>query len=188
MLVVPALAVSALLAACGGSSYSSGEGSKSAAATATSQSASPQSAGGSVAVIKTASNSGLGKTVLVDAQGMTLYHLSGERNGKFICTGACEGVWHPLTVTPGTAPGGTVGALGTVKRPDGTEQVTYNGMPLYTFAQDHAPGQASGQGIKDVGTWSVIVASTSPTAKTTTAPSSSEMTHSSGEGGGGYHY
>ena len=35
-------------------------------------------------------------------------------------------------------------------------QVTYNGMHLCTFAQDHAAGETNGQGVKDVGTWTVI--------------------------------
>lgn len=34
--------------------------------------------------------------------------------------------------------------------------MTYKGMPLYTFAEDTAPGQAKGQGIKDVGTWNAV--------------------------------
>jgi predicted lipoprotein with Yx(FWY)xxD motif len=44
-------------------------------------------------VVKTASNATLGATVLVDAQGMTLYSLSGERSGKFICTSAARSPW-----------------------------------------------------------------------------------------------
>jgi predicted lipoprotein with Yx(FWY)xxD motif len=148
-LLTPTIAMSVLLAACGSSSP--GTTSKS---TSSSAATSGASAG---ATVKTASNSTLGGTVLVDAQGMTLYHLSAEQGGKFICaTTACTGIWHPLTVQPGSSPSG-VGSLATVKRPDGTLQVTYKGEPLYTFAQDTAPGQAGGQGIKDVGTWSAVV-------------------------------
>jgi predicted lipoprotein with Yx(FWY)xxD motif len=154
-LSVPALTASVVLAACGSSS------SKTPASTSTQSAA--QSAGSSSATVKTASSS-LG-TILVNAQGMTLYHLSAEQGGKFICTtSACTGIWHPLTVTAGSTPSGAVGSLGTIKRPDGTTQVTYNGAPLYTFAQDHTPGETTGQGIKDVGTW---------TAATTSAASSS---------------
>jgi predicted lipoprotein with Yx(FWY)xxD motif len=69
-------------------------------------------------------------------------------------------VWHPLTVSAGAAPRGSVPSLGTVMRPNGVEQVTYKGMPLYTFAQDTAPGQANGEGIKDVGTWNAVTTGT----------------------------
>jgi len=35
-----------------------------------------------------------------------------------------------------------------VKRPDGGVQVTYKGLPVYTYAGDSGPGQANGQGIE----------------------------------------
>jgi predicted lipoprotein with Yx(FWY)xxD motif len=114
--------------------------------------------------------------VLVDAQGMTLYRLSAEQHGKWICTSACVQIWHPLIAPAGASPTGSVSSLGTVKRPDGTVQVTYKGMPLYTFAQDQKPGDAKGQGIKDVGTWNAATTgsgASTPAAKSTPAPSSS---------------
>jgi predicted lipoprotein with Yx(FWY)xxD motif len=156
---IPALVALALLGGCGSSSNG-----KTSAETATQA---PSSSGGSAATVKTASNSSLGGTVLVDASGMTLYSLSGESAGKFICsTSACEAIWHPLVATGSTPTG--VESLGTVKRPDGQEQVAYKGMPLYTFAQDAKPGDAKGQGIKDVGTWSAIVIGSSAGTPTTT--------------------
>ena len=103
---------------------------------------------------------------------MTLYSLSAEQGGKFICTStACTQVWHPLIASGGT-PSGSVGSLGTVKRPDGAVQVTYKGMPLYTFAGDR-PGEAKGQGLKDVGTWSAVTVSSqaSSGASGTSGPS-----------------
>jgi predicted lipoprotein with Yx(FWY)xxD motif len=113
---------------------------------------------------------------------MTLYHLSAEQNGKWICTSAaCVQVWHPLVAQAGAAPKGSVGSLGTVKRPDGTSQVTYKGMPLYTFAQDQKPGDAKGQGIKDVGTWSAVTTS----AGTSSTPATSTPSKPSG---GSYGY
>ncbi|HWX87340.1 MAG TPA: hypothetical protein VNX67_04115 [Solirubrobacteraceae bacterium] len=129
--------------------------------------------------------------MLVNAQGVTLYHLSGEQNGKFICTSsACVQVWHPVSVASGT-PTGTVGSLGTVKRPDGTVQVTYKGMPLYTFASDQKPGEANGQGIKDVGTWTAVTVSTSGSGSATSAPATTPAQTAppaSSGGGGGYGY
>src|SRR4051812_24558705 len=48
-------------------------------------------------VVKTAKVGG--KTILVNRNGMTLYHLSVERRGHFICTSkACLSEWHPLVV------------------------------------------------------------------------------------------
>jgi predicted lipoprotein with Yx(FWY)xxD motif len=152
-LAIAALAASSLtLAACGGSSYGGGPSSSGSASASAGQAASKQSS----TLVKTASNPTVGGTVLVDSGGMTLYALSRESGTKFICaSSACTSIWHPLTVAAGTSPEGT-SSLATVKRPDGTEQVTYNGRPLYTFAQDTAPGDAHGQGIKDVGTWSAV--------------------------------
>jgi predicted lipoprotein with Yx(FWY)xxD motif len=180
-LSLPALAASLLLAACGSSSSSS-----TTSSAASTQPAAQTSSSSSSPVVKTASNS-LG-TILVDSQGMTLYHLSGEQNGKFICTSAaCVGVWHPLIAPSGGAPGG-VGSLGTVKRPEGTVQVTYKGTPLYTFTGDQQAGETNGQRIKDVGTWSVITTSSSSTPPSTSSSSEPEKSSSGGSSGGGYRY
>lgn len=104
-------------------------------------------------VVKEANNAKLGKTVLINVKGLTLYTLSAETNGKFICKGSCLRDWHPLVVAAGVKPTGPV-KLGTIKRPDnGRRQVTFNGRPLYTFDEDAKAGDAKGQGIKDVGTW-----------------------------------
>ena len=63
----------------------------------------PSSSGASAVVVRSAANPALGATVLVNAQGMTLYSLSGEQGGKFICTSsACTQVWHPLSAAAGT--------------------------------------------------------------------------------------
>ena len=184
-----ALAVGLLLAACGSSSSSTTSSSTAQPAASTS---SP-----SGDTVKTASSSR--GTILVNANGMTLYHLGGEQGGKFICTSsACTAIWHPVTVTAGTTPTGEVGSLGTVKRPEGVTQVTYNGSPLYTFAQDRAAGETNGQGIKDVGTWTVITTgsassgggSSSTTSEGGGTPASGGTSEGGGssEGSGGYKY
>lgn len=104
-------------------------------------------------VVKEANSPSLGHTVLTANNGLTLYTLSAETNGRFICKGSCLRDWHPLVVAAGVKPTGPV-ALGTVKRPDnGMRQVTFEGRPLYTFDADRKKGDAKGQGIKDVGTW-----------------------------------
>jgi predicted lipoprotein with Yx(FWY)xxD motif len=103
-------------------------------------------------VAKKAKNDGLGEFILTNLKGRTLYALSVEVKGKFICTGACLGTWHPLVVPKAVTPVGPT-HLGKVKRPDGRTQVTFKGRPLYTFAGDTKAGDANGEGFKDVGTW-----------------------------------
>ena len=182
-LSLPAIAASLLIAACGSSSSSN-----TTSSAASTQTAAPTSSSSSSAVVvKSASNS-LG-TILVDSQGMTLYHLSGEQNGKFICTSsACIGVWHPLIASSSGTPSGEVGSLGTVKRPEGTVQVTYRGTPLYTFTGDQQPGETKGQGIKDVGTWSAVTTGSSSTPPSTSSSSEPEKSSGGSSSGGGYAY
>jgi predicted lipoprotein with Yx(FWY)xxD motif len=110
-------------------------------------------AGRRTVVVRTTMNAKLGKTILVDLRGRTLYSLTAEGGRKFICTnGACLALWHPLVVHTGATPAGT-SRLGTVKRPDGRVQVSYRGKPLYTFSGDRKRGDANGEGLKDVGIW-----------------------------------
>jgi predicted lipoprotein with Yx(FWY)xxD motif len=107
---------------------------------------------GSKAVVK--EDKVKGKTILTTTNGHTLYSLSSETHGKFDCTksSGCLSIWHPLKIAAGVKPTGPV-KLGTVKRPEGGLQVTYRGLPLYSFIEDKRPGQVNGEGIKDVGTW-----------------------------------
>ena len=113
-------------------------------------------------VAKEVESAALGKTVLATTRGHTLYSLSVEKNGRFVCTGSCLSNWRPLLVPKNTKPTGPV-KLGTSKRPEGKTQVTFKGRPLYAFVGDSKPGQANGEGIKDVGTWhAVTLASSSP--------------------------
>jgi predicted lipoprotein with Yx(FWY)xxD motif len=106
--------------------------------------------------VKTARNATLHRTVLVNRSGLTLYALSAERRGRFVCTDSdCLSFWTPLTVHRGAKPRGTVGSLATIRRPDGKTQVTYKGKPLYTFYED-GRGDARGEGFKDVGTWHAV--------------------------------
>jgi predicted lipoprotein with Yx(FWY)xxD motif len=103
-------------------------------------------------VAKQAQNATLGKTVLTTTKGRTLYSLSAETKGRFICTGPCLSTWHPLLIPTGVKPKGPV-KLGTIERPEGKTQATYKGLPLYSFDGDTKAGDANGEGIKDVGTW-----------------------------------
>jgi predicted lipoprotein with Yx(FWY)xxD motif len=133
-------------------------------------------------VVGTAKNATLGKTILVNLKGRTLYSLSAERKGRFICVDkTCLSFWHPLVVAAHTTPTGTAN-LGTVKRPDGRRQVTFRGGPLYTFSGDHARGDAKGEGFKDVGTWHAAAVTSGSGPAPAPAPAPTTTT------GGGYGY
>jgi len=106
-------------------------------------------------VVATRFAASLERKVLTTTKGLSLYSLSIERHGKLACTQTCLYTWHPLLIGAGAKPLGPV-KLGTIKRSDGGgTQVTYHGMPLYTFSGDSAPGQTNGNGVTDVGHWHV---------------------------------
>ncbi|MGH9092096.1 MAG: hypothetical protein ACRDZR_12090 [Acidimicrobiales bacterium] len=79
--------------------------------------------------------------------------------------------------------GVTASRLGTVAAAGGTRQVTYDHWPLYTYVQDGAPGEATGQGISSFGgTWSTIGPKGSPFARSSAA--AHRTTGGGGSGGG----
>src|SRR5712692_3086562 len=92
---------------------------------------------------------------LTDSKGMTLYMFGKDTPGVSNCYDACAKSWPALLTTgAATLPAGTEGTLATTSRKDGTTQVTYNGWPLYYFANDKAPGDTKGQGLGKV--WFVV--------------------------------
>ena len=106
-------------------------------------------AGASSATVDVATNATYG-LILTDAPGFTLYTFPSDNNGISSCTGPCAPIWPALTVPSGTTPTagpGVSGTLSAVRQPDGADQVTYNGSPLYTFVGDTSPGQAIGNGV-----------------------------------------
>jgi predicted lipoprotein with Yx(FWY)xxD motif len=95
---------------------------------------------------------------LVDGEGRTLYLFTNDtqNSGTSSCTGDCLVAWPPL-FTDGDPVAGTgvdAALLGTISLPDGTTQVTYNGWPLYYYAEDTAPGDVNGQGVG--GVWFLV--------------------------------
>ncbi|MGH3036834.1 MAG: COG4315 family predicted lipoprotein [Gaiellaceae bacterium] len=136
-----AAAVALVLAACGGGG---GDGSSGAASAS-----GGMNAADTVSVMNV---KGVGD-VLVDSAGAALYASDEEAGGDVLCTDACAAIWIPLTVPAGnggpTAAGDLASDLGVAKRPDGAEQVTFDGRRLYTFADDPGPGQVTGDGFSD---------------------------------------
>ncbi len=112
--------------------------------------------------VHTGTVSGLG-TVLVNGPGNTLYLFEPDKqSGSSTCYGACAQGWPPLLLpsgvtTPVAGPGVKSSLLGTTHRTDGTVQVTYNKWPLYLWVGDSQPGQATGQGLNNLGgLWYVL--------------------------------
>jgi predicted lipoprotein with Yx(FWY)xxD motif len=81
--------------------------------------------------------------VLTNAAGLTLYWFAPDASTGSKCFGSCATYWPPVPGSAAAGPGVT-GKLGTIKRPGGGLQATYNGHPLYTYIGDSAPGQANG--------------------------------------------
>lgn len=97
-------------------------------------------------------------SILVDADGMTLYLFEADTDGSSTCYDDCATSWPALIDdAPSAGAGVDESLLGTTERDDGEVQVTYGGQPLYSFAPDQAPGDVEGQGVGDV--WFVVDAS-----------------------------
>lgn len=94
-----------------------------------------------------------GTEYVVDTYGRTLYMFTRDAGGESACYETCARNWPPVMGQP--APAGSVtAAVGTSRRTDGTAQATLAGMPLYYYAGDRYPGEANGQGFRDV--WYVL--------------------------------
>jgi predicted lipoprotein with Yx(FWY)xxD motif len=161
MLAVPAVLGILLLAGCRtsavpGSAYA---GAGANAPSSTAPSAASPSSGASVPAgraVLTVRKTRAGY-VLANATGYTIYWFTRDHRGSSrpACTGRCLLAWFPVIGHPVAAKGVTLDAvLGTITRPDGVVQATYDGYPLYTFGHDSAPGQAHGNGAG--GVWHVV--------------------------------
>ena len=172
MLLVPAAAL--LVAGCGSSSTTS---TKSSASTPAAPSTSSTPAAKAVEV-STRTLPGLG-SVVVNAQGRTLYVFAPDKAKKVTCVGGCAAVWPPLALSSGQKPvvsGQAKSSLvGSDPNPAGGRTVTYAGWPLYSYVADTSPGAARGQAINlNGGLWDVI------------APSGKVITKKASTGTSGY--
>ena len=164
-------------------------------------------AASTTATVNAASSTALGVPIIVDAHGFTLYHFTHEKKLNASCTGACRKLWPPLLVSGSSKPvagtGLSAAKLGTIKRPDGGVQVTYNGFALYRFSGDKKAGQVNGQGLESswyaltpAGTITKATASTasssdsssSSSSSSSSTPASSSSSSSNDTSGGAYNY
>ncbi len=173
-----ALAAFALLgAACSGgetetkATTSPTAASKAAATSAATPAATTKAAATATAAAKAAATAGpstpttalrvaetsLGK-VIVDNNGLTLYIFKNDPpNGdKSVCNGNCANIWPPAFAPATGEPTKSADMTGTIKiitRDDGSKMIAYNGLPLYRYQPDTAPGEVKGEGVG--GNWNV---------------------------------
>lgn len=150
LLVVMAVAI----AGCGSDSSSGGAygGKGGGGKPATDEKSSSAGSSGGAGIVAVADVGDLG-TIIVDAEGLTLYDFHKDKGTTSSCYGACAGAWPPLLTKgdPQAQGAAEAGMLGTTKRKDGTVQVTYAGHPLYTYVGDQGPGEANGNDIDQFG-------------------------------------
>jgi predicted lipoprotein with Yx(FWY)xxD motif len=152
--VLAPIAMAVLIAACGGSSKTTTKShASSAPSTSTSTSAASSSSSGasSAALITTKHNGKLGTILAYGNKKLTVYLFEGDKGKHSSCTGACASLWPPVTGKPEAASGAMSSDLGTIKRADGSTQITYKGHPLYLYAKDKDDEDAYGEGIKSFG-------------------------------------
>ncbi len=131
--------------------------------------------------------------ILTLASGETLYRLTADSVNKSTCYAECAVVWPPALLVPGQrSPAGRgVSGLGSFRRSGGRKQVTLNGIPLYRFEGDHAPGQVNGNIRDEWGQWWVVdpadptatpMEKSSSTGSAAGAPSATRTAKPSGNG------
>ena len=131
LVLVALVAVGVLAAGCSGGMGGSGSGGTA-----------PASGGVSGVAMVSAASTGLGM-ILVDGSGRTLYVFAKDQPDLSARAGAYVAAW-PVDRSSGapTAGSGVTGSmLGTIRRGDGSSQVTYHQHPLYYFHGDSGAGQ-----------------------------------------------
>jgi predicted lipoprotein with Yx(FWY)xxD motif len=155
LVAVMPVAVAMLIAACGSSSKKTA--STPAATTSAAASNNPYSSTSSAststktALISTKHDKKLGTILAFGPKHLTVYLFEGDKGQDSSCTGACASVWPPVTGKPQAMAGAMGADVGTIKRSDGTTQVTYKGHPLYLYVKDKDDGDAYGEGLKQFG-------------------------------------
>jgi predicted lipoprotein with Yx(FWY)xxD motif len=103
--------------------------------------------------------------VLFDGRGFVLYAFTRDRAGRSTCSGACARAWPPFVARGAVRAGAGArrSLIATVRRADGSRQVTYAGRPLYYYVGDRKPGQILCQNVSEFGgLWLVMRAGGAP--------------------------
>jgi predicted lipoprotein with Yx(FWY)xxD motif len=105
--------------------------------------------------------------ILFDGRGFALYAFTRDRAGRSACTGSCARAWPPYVVKtrPKAGTGTTASLLGTIRRGNGSRQVTYAGKPLYYYVGDREPLQVLCQNVVEFGGLWLVVRPTGATVR-----------------------
>ena len=108
---------------------------------------------GTTATAKTLAtvNSDIGQVIASAKNGLTLYTFRKDAKNIPNCYNDCATAWPPFTASAAAKPNG---ALGIIKRKDGTRQWALNGKPLYFWAGDSQRGDVTGDGVG--GVWDAV--------------------------------
>jgi predicted lipoprotein with Yx(FWY)xxD motif len=179
-------AVTCLAAACGSTSPVAGAayGTKAAAPMAAGSPSGAASPKAPAKIVLTVRKTTIGY-VLATSSGQTVYWFGKDvkGSGKSACSGSCLTAWPVVAGTPSAAAGVRLaGKLGTITRPGGVVQATYNGYPLYTYAMDVTAGQTLGNDA--AGMWHVITGSVLSASPASAAVTPSPAATATGMTGG----
>jgi predicted lipoprotein with Yx(FWY)xxD motif len=187
-LTAAALSAAIVMSACGSDDKTDTTANEAPAATTAPAASAPAgtettaAAGGGVK-LATVKDAKLGD-VVTDGSGFVLYRFDKDtaKPPASNCAGDCASTWPPVLASgKPDVTGIDAGLLGTVKRADGSEQVTIDGWPVYRFAADSAAGQTNGQGVG--GVWWAVT----PTGGKAGAPApASAPTYDDGYSQSGY--
>jgi predicted lipoprotein with Yx(FWY)xxD motif len=147
------LALAASLTACGGGTGTTPTTAAPTTTAAESPTETATSTATETAAVDLMTASSAKGDIVVDGKGMSVYYFTKDvkDSGKSNCTGDCLVAWPPVLTTNDTpAVEGVTGKVGTIDTPDGKKQVTIEGMPVYLWEKDKAPGDITGQGVGNV--------------------------------------
>jgi predicted lipoprotein with Yx(FWY)xxD motif len=185
-----ALTLSACMSSSGSSSASSPSSSSAGASTPSSSAPAAGGTSSGATGVHTVSDATLG-TIVVNGKGLTLYRFDMDTNKPPAshCTGQCTTQWPAAPASDASmVKGVNQKLLGSITGTDGQKQLTLNGWPLYTYAQDSKAGDTNGQGVGGIW-WAVTPAGAKASAASSAGSSSTTSpTTNSGSSGGSYGY
>lgn len=108
-----------------------------------------------IMVLYVDNNATLGK-IIVDSKGLTVYTFVNDTQDVSNCNSTCAATWAPILSSGNPVAGSPdiTGKLGFITRSDGSQQATYNGLPLYHFVIDNKEGDTNGNGYSNL--WNVV--------------------------------